>query len=97
MSEPESIAHERGPDGGRYALRRDGAEAELTYQIASPDLILADHTGVPDAMRHTGAGAALVKRMVEDARAGGYHIRPTCPFVEAMRNRHPDWADAFES
>lgn len=96
MSEDETIAHERGPDGGRYSQRRDGAEAELTYRTVSPNLIDANHTGVPDSMRHTGAGLALVKRMVKDARTGGYRIRPTCPFVEAMRKRHPDWADVFE-
>lgn len=96
MSEGETISHERGPRGGRYSLRRDRAEAELTYRTASPDLIVANHTGVPDSMRHTGAGLALVKRMVEEARTGGYRIRPTCPFIEAMRKRHPDWADVFE-
>ena len=73
----------------------DGHEAELTYSILSPQTVIADHTGVPDAIRGTGAGRALVMRLVEDARAEGFRIMPLCPFVNAERKRHPDWADAF--
>lgn len=80
---------------GRYVLQQDGHEAELTYSITSPTLIIADHTGVPEALRSTGAGLALVERLVADARAEGVKIMPLCPFVNAQRKRHPDWADAF--
>ena len=80
---------------GRYIIRRDGAEAELTYSVVSPQLVIADHTSVPDAFRGTGAGLAMVERLVADARAEGFKIMPLCPFVNAQRKRHPDWADAF--
>ncbi len=80
---------------GRYVLRHAGAEAELTYSIASDVLIIADHTAVPDALRGTGAGLALVTRMVEDARKSSVRIVPLCPFVNAQRRKHPEWADAF--
>ena len=91
------IEREQGESRGRYVLRTDGGEAELTYSVASPTLIIADHTGVPDEMRGTGAGRALVERMVADARAEGVKIVPLCPFVNAQRRRHPDWADAFQA
>jgi predicted GNAT family acetyltransferase len=80
---------------GRYVLREDGAEAELTYSILSPSHIIADHTGVPDAMRGTGAGNRLVERLVADARTEGVKITPLCPFVRAQAARHPEWADVF--
>ena len=89
------IARELEGTKGRYVIRRDGAEAELTYSIASPTLVIADHTGVPDSFRGTGAGAALVARIVADARTEGFRIMPLCPFVNAQRKRHPEWADAF--
>ncbi|SFD49045.1 GNAT family N-acetyltransferase [Roseivivax sediminis] len=95
MAEDE-ITRETGGSHGRYVLERDGAEAELTYSVSSPALIIADHTGVPDAMRGTGAGQALVARMVEDARAEGVKIVPLCPFVNAQRRKNPDWADVFQ-
>ncbi|MEM1360555.1 MAG: GNAT family N-acetyltransferase [Pseudomonadota bacterium] len=81
---------------GRYVLERDGAEAELTFSVLSPETVIADHTGVPDSMRGTGAGKALVAHMVEDARANGFKIVPLCPFVNAERRKHPDWADVFQ-
>ena len=80
---------------GRYVIRKDGAEAELTWSATSPTLVIADHTGVPDSFRGTGAGLALVTRMVEDARAEGFKIMPLCSFVNAQLKRHPEWADAF--
>ena len=44
---------------GRYVIRMGAAGAELTYPVTSPDLIIADHPGVPDAFRGTGAGPAI--------------------------------------
>lgn len=89
------ITRETTGSKGRYVLRRDGAEAELTYSITSPTLVIADHTAVPDAFRGTGAGLALVTQLVADARAEGFKIMPLCPFVNAQRKKHPEWADAF--
>lgn len=94
MSEFE-ITREVSGTKGRYAIRQGALEAELTYSILSPQTVIADHTGVPEEMRGTGAGHALVQRIVEDARTEGFRIVPLCPFVNAERRRHPDWADAF--
>jgi predicted GNAT family acetyltransferase len=80
---------------GRYLFVTPDAEADLTYSILSPQTVIADHTGVPDALRGTGAGLALVTKLVEDARAEGFKIVPLCPFVNAQRRRHPEWADVF--
>lgn len=93
MSDP--IRREVSGNKGRYVLVSDGLEAELTYSIMSPSRIIADHTGVPDALRSEGIGHALVERLVRDARAEGVKIVPLCPFVNAERRRHPDWADVF--
>lgn len=90
------IRREHGETKGRYVLHQDGAEAELTYSILSPRTIIADHTGVPDALRGTGAGLKLVERLVADARAEGVTIVPLCPFVKSQAQRHPDWADVFQ-
>ncbi|MEM8576362.1 MAG: GNAT family N-acetyltransferase [Pseudomonadota bacterium] len=89
------IRRDEADSKGSYTLVRDGAEAELTYSILSPMTRIADHTAVPDALRGTGAGLALVERLVADARAEGWKIVPLCPFVNAQRRKNPDWADAF--
>ena len=89
------ISREVTGSKGRYVLRHGADEAELTYSITSPVLVIADSTQVPDSLRGTGAGLALVTRLIQDARAEGFRIMPLCPFVNAQRKRHPEWADAF--
>ncbi|MGE5511694.1 MAG: GNAT family N-acetyltransferase [Bacteroidota bacterium] len=92
------IVREDHPTRGRYVATIDGvdAEAELTYSRASDKLIIADHTGVPDAFRGRGVARALFDRLVADARAGGYKIVPLCPFVNAERQKRPEWSDVFQ-
>jgi uncharacterized protein len=94
LSEHE-VSREQGPTKGRFVIRKDGDEAELTYSVTTPTLVIADHTGVPDAFRGTGAGRALVEALVAAARADGFKVVPLCPFVNAQRRRHPEWADVF--
>ena len=89
------IKREIDGNRGRYVVQIDGLEAELTYSIASPTLIVADHTGVPHAWRGDGVAYELVKRLVTDARAEGVKIVPLCPYVNRQRAKHPDWADVF--
>lgn len=93
-----SITHERQGAKGRYVALVDGIEepAELTYSIVNDHLIIADHTGVPDAMRGLGVGKALVERLVADAREKQIRIVPLCPYVNAQRQKHPEWADVFQ-
>lgn len=93
------ITREDGPAKGRYVARVAGvdAEAELTYSRTGPKLIIADHTEVPDAFRGKGVGRMLATRMVEDARRDGVKIYVLCPFVNAERRKHPDWADVFQN
>ena len=70
--------------------------AELTFSIVNDHLIIADHTGVPDTMRGMGVGKALVERLVADAREKQIRIVPLCPYVNAERQKHPEWADVFQ-
>ena len=90
------ITREQSPGKGRYVLRLNGAEAELTWSVVGPTKIIADHTEVPEAMRGTGAGRRLVERLVTDARAEGVRVIALCPFVRAQAQRHPEWGDVFE-
>lgn len=82
---------------GRYVAKIDGidAEAELTFTNRGEGVISADHTGAPDALRGTGAAAALVRHMVQDARAEGLRVIPICPYVQAQYAKHPEWKDVF--
>ena len=89
------VTREHGETKGRFVIRKDGEEAELTYSVTTPVLVIADHTSVPDSFRGTGAGLALVEALVAAARAEGFKVMPLCPFVNATRKKHPEWADVF--
>lgn len=83
---------------GRFVARVDGVEGEgeLTISKVSDVLVIADHTLVPQTMRGTGAGSALVNALINDARAKGYRIVPLCPFVRAQSQKHPEWSDVIQ-
>lgn len=89
------VKHEDGPTGGRYFVTIDGQTAEMTYSKAGTSRVIIDHTGVPDALRGKGAGQAMVKQAVEDARAAGIKIIPLCPFAKAQIAKHPEWQDVL--
>ena len=82
---------------GRYVAKVEGidAEAELTFTHRGPGLISADHTGAPEALKGTGAAAALVDHLVADARARRFRVIPICPYVRARYEKHPEWRDVM--
>ena len=88
------ITRDDSPKGGRYVIRRNGDEAEMTYSRAGATRIIIDHTGVPDSMRGLGIGKLLVEAAVQDARTEGFKIIPLCPFAKATLDKHPAWQDA---
>jgi predicted GNAT family acetyltransferase len=88
-----NILHEETGAKGRYHVTVEGHEAEVTYSRASSQLVIVDHTGVPDALRGKGIGQALAAHAVEEARRGGWKIMPLCPFFRAQAMRHEDWRD----
>ena len=91
------VGREDAGSKGRWRVNVDGHVAEMTYSRASDQLIIIDHTEVPDALRGRGVGQALVLRAVEDARREGFRIIPLCPFAKAQFERHPEWRDVHSS
>lgn len=89
------VTREHGAAKGRFVILNGGEEAELTYSVTTPTLFIADHTGVPDSFRGTGAGFALVQALVAAARSDGFNVMALCPFVRAQAQKHPEWADVF--
>lgn len=87
------ISRENTASGGRWVTVIDGHEAEMTFSRASPSLIIIDATHAPEALRGRGAGEALLRRAVADARAEAFKIIPLCPFAKAQLDKHPEWAD----
>lgn len=90
------IEREETATKGRYVVRLEGVEADMTYSRTGESLIIIDHTGVPEALRGRSVGQALVRRAVEDARREERKIFPLCPFARAQIARHPEWQDVLQ-
>lgn len=89
------ITREENGARGRWVMRTpEGDEAELLY-IRRDGALVAHHTETPPAFRGKGAAAALVERAVEDARASGERILPTCSYVAKKFHDHPEWRDVL--
>lgn len=76
----------------RYEAVLDGAVAFAEYRLAEGVIILP-HTVVPTAFEGKGVGSALAKAALGRARAEGRKVVPTCPFMAAYIQKHPEWRD----
>ncbi|WP_260483762.1 GNAT family N-acetyltransferase [Sphingomicrobium flavum] len=83
---------------GRWSVTPGGAdeEAEMTFSRNNDQLIMIDHTFVPESARGQGVGEALAERAVADAREKGWKIIPVCTFFKAQAEAHPDWDDVIK-
>lgn len=91
------IEREETDSKGRFVIRQDGEEAELTFSKVQDHSWIIDHTGVPDALAGRGLGKALVKHAVEAARTENKRIIPLCPYAKALIARTPEWQDVLKS
>lgn len=75
------LDHVGGPSFARYA-QRDGVR-----------LIL--HVETPAAARGNGHAEALMRAIVDEARASGRKLTPLCSYAVAYARRHNEARDVF--
>ncbi len=78
----------------RYELVDDSGEriGLIDYKLR-PGVVDLWHTEVDPQHGGQGYGQLLVRSALDDVRAQGLKVRPTCPFVKKYVERHPDYAD----
>ncbi len=92
-----TITHHPHGAGGRYVAAVAGAAAqgylewEPGVSRGGREVRIAAHTVVPPAIGGRGVAGALVARLVEDAQAQGFLIRPDCSYVATKFAANPDW------
>ena len=64
---------------------------EYLVSIGSGDARDAEHTIVPPELRGQGIAGRLVDALVRDARREGFKIIPSCSYVAAQFDQHPEW------
>ena len=92
---PDTSAVSHDPARGRFELATDAGPALLTY-LRHGSVIEMMHTEVPEAFEGQGFGATLAEAALDFARREGATVIPSCPFVAAYIDRHPDFADLLE-
>lgn len=89
---PDTSAVSHDPARGRFEIRTDAGTALLAYERRG-DVLEINHTEVPDHSEGRGYGATLAEAALDFARAEGLTVIPSCPFVAAYVQRHPEHAD----
>ena len=92
-----TIHHSHGDTKGRFFIGdTENFAAEMTYSIASSELIIIDHTEVSDAHRGEGLGRKLVDFAVNWARENDVKILPLCPFAKAQFDKDESIRDVLK-
>ena len=91
MKPPLAIRHE--PDVRRFAADAGGKTAYLSYRELDGRVLDLDHTYVPHEHRGGGLASRLTAHALDYARERGYRVIPSCPFVAAYIERHPEYGD----
>jgi predicted GNAT family acetyltransferase len=76
----------------RFEVGAGDQAAFLRYTITG-DRIDLIHTEVPEELEGHGLGGKLAAFGLNYAREHGLRVVPTCPFVAAYIERHPEYAD----
>jgi predicted GNAT family acetyltransferase len=76
----------------RIELDAEGHVAFANYKRDGAVLTIL-HTEVPKELNGKGIGSALVRGLLDQARAQGLTVVPLCPFVAAYMDKHPEYAD----
>ena len=87
----EQVEH----DGGarRFFVNLPEGMAYLAYAPAGRATIDLQHTIVPPEAQGRGVGTSLAAAAFDYARAEGLQVIPSCPFVAAWLDDHPDGRD----
>lgn len=90
------IQHEENATKGAFYIELENKRVgEMTYSIASPELIIIDHTEVGEELKGKGAGMQLVNAAVEFARKNNIKIIPLCPFVKSVFEKKEEIRDVL--
>ena len=81
------------PEARRYEARIGDELAGWVDYGRIRSRIVAIHTEVLPQFGGRGIASALVRRVLDDARAAGMTVTPRCPFFVAHFERHPEDAD----
>ncbi|WP_139979374.1 GNAT family N-acetyltransferase [Nocardioides litoris] len=93
MSDEPEVSVSRNPAESRFEIHVDGELAGLAAYQEAPGMLVMTHTEVRPEMEGRGLAGILVRHALDEVRAEGLKVLPTCPYVQAFLHKHPDYAD----
>jgi predicted GNAT family acetyltransferase len=84
-------------EASRYEILLDGRVVGIAEYADRGDVLVFHHTEIDAALRGDGLGAQLVQAALDDVRAQGRRIVPTCWYVAEFLDHHPDYGDLLAS
>lgn len=80
-------------EASRFEVLVDGDVVGFADYVDLGDRVELPHTVVDRAMRGRGIAALLIERALDDVRASGRTVVPSCWYVAQFIESHPDYAD----
>lgn len=81
----------------RYEITTRGEVAGFLDYRQGPGRLDLVHTEIDPKFEGQGLAAQLVQGALDDARASGHRIVPSCSYVARFVERHPDYQDLLAS
>lgn len=92
-----TIQHQHSDKKGRFYYEEDGETlAEMVYNMASPQLMIIEHTEVNPRLEGKGLGRQLLETLVQYVREQKIRVIPLCTFAKATFNKVPEWQDVLK-
>ena len=93
-----ALVFEKAEKERRYRALLDGEEVGFAeVDPIGSDALLIKHTEVDPKFEGKGYAGALVRHILEDARALNRKVIPICPYAAAYIKRHPEYRDLIRS
>ncbi len=86
---PETVRHDA--ERQQFTLLTGNREALLAYRRIDPATLDYHHTFVPSELRGGGVASRLTRFALDYAVQNGLTVLPTCPFVAAYIDAHPQY------
>jgi predicted GNAT family acetyltransferase len=90
----ERLAFRHDEQARRYLAHLDGIEVAFSdVDVIGGESLLIKHTEVSTAHEGHGYGSALIRFVLDQARAQERTVIPICPFTAKFIRDHPEYLD----
>jgi predicted GNAT family acetyltransferase len=83
----------REDSASRYEGSLDGEVVTVLAFVRDGDVLDLTHTATEPEFRERGLASALTRAALDDVRARGEKVHPSCPFAVTFLDDHPEYAD----